>query len=415
MNDQPIPDPTLPPGASVGALLAKLASLRREREAAAARFAPRVAPGFSPFALFAPGETTLSRLIAHLLDPTESHAQDDLFLRLLLDRLGLDWPGEATKGAVASVERPARMDVFVEGLADGRAYRLAIENKLHGAEDQDRQIARYFEAIEGRKPDGSACVVYLTVEGGEPTAGSFPDGDRTPDRENGLRLMAAVELADWLEDCQARAKAPSVATHAAAFRDYVTMNLLGVKESEMDEIVDAIVGDPERARAFVRALSVEHDAKDRLLAKLRDDLEAALTARGLQLDDWKLSQWHTWRHVWIVRATGSGGPKVSIEFKRTQLAVGAMGLLGVNALGPGRADAAFERLVERYGPGGDDAPGAGGEEDDWVWWQTLDRSPLDLPNDWRHAPDVWAMMASGELAERIADVAKAMFDAINGV
>ena len=383
---------------------------------AAERFGPRLAPEFNPFAAFDPGETTLSRLIAHLLDPKATHAQGDLFLCLLLDRYQLDWPAEATRTATVTTERPARMDVFVKGHAEGRDYRLAIENKLRGAVDQDRQIERYFEALEGMGPD-EHTVVYLTVDGNEPDDATLPRNDRRPERETHLRVMSALDLAEWLDECRAWARVPTVAAHAEAFRTYINMSLLGLREGEMDELIDAVASDPDRVAAYMRALAVEHAVKARLTPKLENDLRELLPKRGLELRDWEMGQWRKWRHLGVARFGSEDSLTARLEFENTHYAAAAFGLHDAELEASNRAQAWHAALASRYGPGGDVAPGAGGLEDAWVWWQHLsnDHGPLRLPPDWRHAADVWAMMASGELAERIAEAAAGLFATVDSV
>ena len=402
--------------ASVAALLDRLAELHAAWKVAAERFGPQIAQEFNPFAEFDLGETTLSRLIAYLLDPGKTHAQGDLFLRLLLDRLELDWPAEATRRATVTTERPARMDVFVEGHAEGRPYRLAIENKLRGAGDQERQITRYFEALEGMKASGRLSVVYLTVEGVEPSEDSFPSAARTPDRLARLHLLSARTLAGWLDDCRAWARAPMVAAHAEAFRTYVNISLLGLGESEMDEIVEAVTGDPERVAAYMRAVAVEETVIVTLLDKLRADLEADLQQRGLALRDWSLNYWHRWSYLGVGRGDRDDGVTARLEFKNAHLRHGAFGLHDRNLATNDRATRWYDTLTTAYGSSGDAGPRAGGPDDAWVWWQHLSESHglLRLPPDWKHAPDVWRSMADGELAERVAEAAAELFQTIDG-
>ena len=419
--------------ADVERLLDELAERRRAWLAAAERFGPSVAPGFSPFALFAPGETTLSALIAHLLDPKGSHAQGDLFLRLLLEHLAhldrevsspdLEWPETASRDAVVTVERPARMDVFVEGHADGRGYRLAIENKLRGAGDRSRQIAGYFEAIEGRAaPGDAACVVYLSIDREEPTEFSFPK-DQRAGREERLRCMNAEHFAEWLEDCRARARSPAVAAHAAAFRTYVQTNLLAAKDIEMDEIVDMIAGKPDRTEAFIRSLGAEDAVRKRLLAKFKGDLERTLERHDLMLSHWTLDPFGElpkkrgeWSRFDIARTQQHGAMTVSVEFAHSKLRTGVWGVRVATM--PLNAGALHEAMVKRFLKGWDDAPGRGGPEDAWLWWRPFAdtyNEPLPLPPDWWHAPKVWGMMADGRLAERIVRTAKEAFDVANSI
>ena len=415
------------PGA-VEALLDELVRRHQGWLEASKRFAPYVAPGFSPFVLFAPGETMLSALIAHLLDPKGSHTQGDLFLRLFLEHLGyvdreaprpdLRWPEPASRDALVTVERPARMDVFVEGHANRRGYRLAIENKLRGAEDQPRQIARYFEAIEGRAVLGDeACVVYLTVNGREPTEFSFPPNDRTPERTERLRCMTAEHLAEWLEDCRCRAKAPSVAAHVAAFRTHVVQDILGVRETEVVEIVEAITSDNEKTQAYFDAVAAQTAVRERLLERFMADLKMHLKAASLELDTSDRSGlWNAESdqggQLLSIRPHAAGGSWAFV------LEQGDKGLRFQNlTFGikdeagelEDRSAAVYGALRERYGSGdGLHEAYAGG---DWVWWADATGNPDVFPIGSQGGGKAWAAMVDGALAKEVAAATKEVLSA----
>ena len=106
-------------------------------------------------------ELQLSRIIAHLLDPRQTHGQETLFLRAFLDAAGLNgdrgWPDIGGNGIDVEVEtehstRANRsIDIFVEIVADKQRYCLAIENKPY-ADDLENQVQDYLKYLSEKAP-----------------------------------------------------------------------------------------------------------------------------------------------------------------------------------------------------------------------------------------------------------------------
>ena len=411
---------------SVDLLLEALVIRHQTWTAANARFASRVAPNFSSFAAFDPNEATLSKLIRDMLDPKGSHAQGDLFLRLFLEQIGLEWPSAATRDAHVQTERFVHsqprtlVDVFVEGFADRAMFHLAIESKLRGAVDQPRQIARYFEAIE-RMEAGSfkpRCeqtrVVYLTIDSADPSLGSFPEADQTADRMERLTCMNAADLADWLERCRCQAKAPAVAAHAAAFHTYIQTQLIGVEESVMSEITDTITESPERVHAFFQSLACEDTVRQQLGLRFQRGLRDALEKHSLELEP-SAGKFEPW-NIGIRCIGASDCPVVKLLGPNWKLTWMLFGLHDPEKKFAANAEAISRTLKERVGRSHVEEPYDGGRSNnwrsgEWIWVQLLGQPNgfLALPENWDASPDIWRMMASGELAPMIADAAKKLF------
>lgn len=132
---------------------------------------------------------THSAIIAELLNPRGSHSQGTLFLKLFLNQLLKREKLEQIKKEnefdkfKAEVETtregkvPGRIDILIEsdGIKSGDVC-IVIENKIY-AEDQPRQLGRYYEyALDTGKEHS---IIYLTLGGDEPKKftlyGSEPD------------------------------------------------------------------------------------------------------------------------------------------------------------------------------------------------------------------------------------------------
>ena len=116
-------------------------------------------------------ENRHSRVIATLLDPAGSHWQGLLFLRLLVEELGLgdhvpalENPGAWRISTEASLGEGSRIDILVE--APG--FVMGIENKVY-AEEGSGQLRGYAGKLGDR--DRCAILVFLTLNGREPDDG----------------------------------------------------------------------------------------------------------------------------------------------------------------------------------------------------------------------------------------------------
>jgi hypothetical protein len=127
------------------------------------------APRFSVFSLFGDRETTLSRVLADLLDPSGSHGQGLVFVNALLEMLELDRLSRLDRSVSVRTEAPVsvegrdtsrRIDILIE-TAD---FLIGIENKKWTGQSEN-QLADYWthlkkEAGTSRKP----ILIYISSE-----------------------------------------------------------------------------------------------------------------------------------------------------------------------------------------------------------------------------------------------------------
>jgi len=147
-----------------------------------------------------------SRFLADLLDPDGLHGQGGLFLRGFLRMLAeAEWASADDRpdfaGLAEKVEPiPAQgewlvhrereyIDISVWSRRNDML--LFIENKIDAGE-QDRQLARYRELLDGRRRDypHRALIFLAPARYGTPTSGK-PD----------IRLSYENHIACWLETC----------------------------------------------------------------------------------------------------------------------------------------------------------------------------------------------------------------------
>lgn len=103
-----------------------------------------------------------SYVLYNLLNP-EYHAEGELFLELFIDCLNECGTFEIAKSDFQNpvVERESdRVDIRIRDKVSGKS--ILIENKINDAQDQYRQIPRYYN-IEEKADFEVQCVVYLTL------------------------------------------------------------------------------------------------------------------------------------------------------------------------------------------------------------------------------------------------------------
>lgn len=114
-----------------------------------------------------------SGFLVSFLNPKGEHYQDDLFLKLFLRALQLDeWFGSTKNARVFKEEK--KIDIHI---SNGENH-IIIENKI-SAPDQDRQIARYIDAVKSENVEyENIAVVYLTPLPRKPENNSLGEWDK---------------------------------------------------------------------------------------------------------------------------------------------------------------------------------------------------------------------------------------------
>ncbi len=124
-----------------------------------------------------------SGFICSLLDTNGEHYQDDLFLSLFLEVLGLKkWFGSTTNAQVRKEFQYIDLYIFND------TKHIIIENKIN-ADDQQNQIANYIEKVHKNGVEyENIFVIFLTLHDREPS-----DNSRTNKENNTLWEVEKVK------------------------------------------------------------------------------------------------------------------------------------------------------------------------------------------------------------------------------
>jgi hypothetical protein len=239
---------------------------------AQARLDRELATNFSAVRALKLGETALSRVIAFLLDPNETHGQGTRFLKGFLDILALpNGPTVLDKCSVAPEHLTSsgrRIDIVI-WIGD---FVIGIENKPFAA-DLDDQVNHYCEYLAERYRDRWA-MVYLSGVGQPPPPHSITDEARERLREQGrLRMLSYARpledppgefprvrsLTEWLTGCIKVCEAERVKWFLRDFLDYVQTDTRfeGAKPMEEEVVVAQAVDFILSTRQVHLALQIE--------------------------------------------------------------------------------------------------------------------------------------------------------------
>jgi hypothetical protein len=136
-----------------------------------------------------------------LLNPGKkaSHGKGDVFLRLFFKHFNIsfdsnvkeiDYQGLKVKREFLTDD--GRIDIYIFNSDFG----IVIENKIH-ADDQPRQVERYYNFLQKNYQKGNFYLLYLSLYGTEPDAGSM--GNLSTEE---ISCISYNRICEWLEECQ---------------------------------------------------------------------------------------------------------------------------------------------------------------------------------------------------------------------
>jgi hypothetical protein len=196
---------------------------------------------FNVFSLIDPDENKLSDILADLLNPRGQHGQGNLFLRLLIEQLGMIGGNVATETVRVEREAPTheirkyrrRIDILVKS-----AVIVAIENKIDSLE-QDDQVKDYLDhlCVVSNGWQTPATLIYLTPNGRYPE--SLAPEERLEFQEKGLLKCWSYskELQYWLGSCRGECEADKIRHFLADFASYIESTV--TRSQRLDEEEEA--------------------------------------------------------------------------------------------------------------------------------------------------------------------------------
>jgi hypothetical protein len=257
------------------------------------------APRFRSFAFFSKREVAVSKMVAALLDPSETHGQGRLFLDHFLDKISNHKLNHLRQKEVRSIKvedrttQQRRIDIVVY-FSDG--FQFGIENKVFGAKEQPNQISHYADALENRVP-GRYALLFLHPEGAHCTSLSEAKQKEMEEQNRLIQEPAKPFLSSWIKECVGHCEAKTVKVFLLSLQKYIEDPL---EETFMDStdtrtrVIDDILKSSHTVEA---ALAIEEhirSAKDavlnNLLNKIHERLEARLKKPDMDSCEWTVSR-----------------------------------------------------------------------------------------------------------------------------
>lgn len=211
---------------------------------------------------------THSAFIAELLNPAGTHGQKDVFLKLFIRVFNI--PGFENMGTIATKVKVE--DVFTNGRIDivikpKNTREIVIENKIY-AGDMDEQLVRYKKCY----PD--CYLMYLTLNGKEPSAASTTDGD------SGVVLIKDIDYSTksykedvlkWLMQCRKEATAHPILRETLTQYINLIKHLTNQTMSDQakEEIVLAILKHPDNIESAENIFNAWIDVKFKIIEMLK--------------------------------------------------------------------------------------------------------------------------------------------------
>ena len=271
---------------------------------------------FNPFQFMRTDEMGLSKILAFLLDPKETHGQGDLFLNSFLKYIGkhnflaydsvkvtVEKATKATKATKETKEtketnKNGRHDIFIEGFLNHRCrWIVSIENKLRFATDQEKQLEGYRDYLE-RYREVEYCLIYLPVFKKTPSGKSIQKNEwEALISEKKAILLSAKDLIDWLDNTLIIA--PAVKQFSQDFKKFLSEELMGNTETN-DDLVKYLMKN-ENNDALHSALSVIN-SKEQLYENLIERLVEQLQERFAY--DYKKLKHYGWKCDFCGEVTG---------------------------------------------------------------------------------------------------------------
>lgn len=250
-------------------------------------YSRQLAPKFNIFDYINTNELGLSRILADLIDPKGSHAQNSQFLKLFLKYclpnidMNADWKSfthNIDKVQVFTEEvnwksgSLRRMDIYLSYTSGGESFGICIENKPY-ANDQYMQLEDYATELRSRHNE-NWHIVYLNEYNEKPSEisvnSNLLDGWIKNNKFTSLRYSNLIE---WLKACQLESQNHSVTEFIAQLRKFIQWQFMGIEDmNESNMIIEVMQQTQDSLESSFKIANSIDSMKKQLIQKLKKDL-----------------------------------------------------------------------------------------------------------------------------------------------
>ena len=355
----------------------RLAGLREYR----AMYDRELAFDFDPIRRFCGNrlwEQNSSAILAFFLDPSETHAQGDVFLREFLKLIAAksgykDFEACPRPSLVkcefkipdGSPDEGGQMDILLR--FEDPPFHIAIENKIW-AEDQPKQIDRYHAYLE--KQAGKHVLVYLTSDGRDPSEGSMKKGPDSGRPDWLVTLSWRRDIVPLVERWIGLCRAERVREYLKDFQHAINAEMGGGMDmSEETQVAEMIAKSPESIEAAKKIMDAWYGATIKVFEKFKQDMKSYAGPKGLDFVMEPTKMWGKYEGFEFMRGSWDKY-KIEFDFETSNLHDLAYGIVYKNHPLDRNQDSTkrLESLIIKQFPpnGPQDPPGATFPVSFWV-------------------------------------------------
>lgn len=247
---------------------------------------------------------THSKFISELLNKNSSHQMGAVFFDLFLNVLYAE-PNFNSENYSVVIEQHTNdgfIDIFIkENVANPKI--IVIENKID-AVDQPRQLKRYHNYCKGITLLENISLVYLTLDGKNPTQESIDDLGL----EDIIIISYQNDIIQWLKSCQEKAfNHPSLRETIGQYIQLINkLTNNNMNENEKNEMI-ALLSKPENINIALDLVTIVPDFKKRIVLDFWETLKCQLTEK-LKIKDWSFE----------IDLTSNAFPKAKLLYKKDE-------------------------------------------------------------------------------------------------
>jgi len=345
----------------------------------------QLAPDFNALEVLCPDENRLSSVIGMLLDPVGEHGQKDVFVRLFLEKIGVNLPAKNDSRAIRGLEvvtnlienNQRRIDILI----DFGDFGLGIENKPW-AGDQNGQLIDYERYLSRRYSNGDYVLIYLSGNGSDPSEFSTNAEQRRQikERDGKIKVVSYETLGEWVVACMEKCRSARVRYFLEDFKTYIGKKFSGGSDVVEKKLIVTEATKAENIRSCFLITSFWPDiAKELMHNLMKLTFQQVFAKLENQGEDWESTDFNFSLHE---KYTGFGFKKkqwekyfFKFEFDGRNASNLAYGVFKIN-----KQDQALENmrnhLIEQFG---------GNHSPVWPWYCDLD-NPY---RNWGESDEPW--------------------------
>ena len=386
-------------------------------ETAQALYSRQLSPDFNTFDYITTDELGLSRILAALLDPQGSHAQQETFLRLFIEHCLSDmykapeWQifldnVDKTKVFVEQVTSRSnslrRMDICLQCQVGENSYGICIENKPY-AGDQFEQLKDYAVELEERHPK-AWHLVYLNESDNGPSEYSIKADDLkalTDDKR--FTHLRFSELLGWLKACQVECQNYSVSEFIAQLIKFIQKQFMGIEDMNEDNaVLEIIRNNSESIDASIKVSNTVDQMKKELVKKLKTDLLKKCNKADYKLDISNLGNGKNYEQInFIIPGYDIG--YICFEFQGANFDRPCLGIEFISAEAV-KACVNTEKMKTVLNKALTDRKF--GSSPSWPAYYFFQ------PQDWKSSSEAWLMINDDKMADKILDEMDKVFNVL---